>query len=149
MAAKNRIEILLVADNAGGMAIEAFKNAEIPNHVSVVRDGKEARAFLRTKGDCLRALRPEFILLGLNMLKKDGGEGLREVKTTGALKAVPFIVLTTSATPTDIVQGDDLYANGYIQKRDDFDEFLELIRPLDTLWFSVVQLPPAIEGATA
>jgi len=148
MAAKNRIEIRLVADNAGGMAVEAFKNAAIPTDVSVVRDGRVARAFLRTKGDCLRALRLKFILLGLNMLKKAGGEVLREVKTT-VLKAVPFIVLTTSAAPTDIVQSDDLYANGYIQKRADYDEFLELIRALDTLWFSVVQLPPAIERATA
>jgi len=97
----------------------------------------------------LRPPQLEFILLDFNMLKNDGGEVLREVKTAGALKAVPFIVLTTSAAPTHIVQGDDLYANGYIQKRADYDEFLELIRPLDTLWFNVVQLPAAIEGATA
>ena len=149
MAAKNRIEIVLVADNAGGMAVEAFINAEIPNYVSVVRDGKEGLAFLRTKGDPLRAPRPEFILLGLNMLKNGDDDVFREVETTDALKTLPSIVLSTSAAPTDIVQGDALYADGYIQKRADYEKFLELVRPLDSLWFTVVQLPTAIEGAMA
>ena len=139
----------MVADNAGDMAVKAFKDAELPDHVSVVRDGKEAFAFLRKEGVYLRAPRPEFILLDLNMLKKGCHEVLREVKTDGALKTVPFIVLTTSVAPTDIVQDHDLYANGYIQKPADYDEFLELISPLDTLWFSVEQLPTATEEATA
>lgn len=129
--------------------VRGVKNAELPDHVSVVRDGKEALAFLRKEGAYLRAPRPELILLDLNMVKKEGREVLCEVKTTGALKTVPFIVPTTSVAPTDIVQGYEPYANGYIPKPADYDEFLEFIRPLDTLWFSVVQLPTAIEEATA
>jgi two-component system, chemotaxis family, response regulator Rcp1 len=150
MAAKQPIEILLVEDNAGDirLAVEAFKDAQLPNHVSVVRDGEEALAFLRKQGDYSDAPRPEFILLDLNMPKKDGREVLREVKTDAALKTIPIIVLTTSVAPIDIVQSYDLQANGYIEKPADYDEFLELIRQLDTLWFSVVQLPTATKEAT-
>jgi CheY-like chemotaxis protein len=150
MAAKQPIEILLVEDNAGDirLAVEAFKDAQLPNHVSVVRDGEEALAFLRKQGDYSDAPRPEFILLDLNMPKKDGREVLREVKTDAALKTIPIIVLTTSVAPIDIVQSYDLQANGYIEKPADYDEFLELIRQLDTLWFSVVQLPTAAKEAT-
>jgi CheY-like chemotaxis protein len=113
----------------------------VPNHVSVVRDGEEALAFLRRQGAYIDAPRPEFILLDLNMPKKDGREVLREVKSDGELKVIPVIVLTTSVAPRDITQSYDLYANGYIQKPAGYDEFLELIRQLDNLWFSVVQLP--------
>jgi CheY-like chemotaxis protein len=143
MSERPPIEILLVEDNAGDirLAIEAFKDAEVPNHVSVVRDGEEALAFLRRQGAYIDAPRPEFILLDLNMPKKDGREVLREVKSDGELKMIPIIVLTTSVAPRDIIQSYDLYANGYIQKPADYDEFLELIHQLDNLWFSVVQLP--------
>ncbi len=77
------------------------------------------------------------------MPKKDGREVLREVKNDCQLKIIPIIVLTTSVAPMDITQSYDLHANGYIQKPADYDEFLELIRQLDALWFSVVQLPAA------
>jgi two-component system, chemotaxis family, response regulator Rcp1 len=150
MACKHPIEILLMEDNAGDirLALEAFKDAELPTHVSVVRDGEEALAFLRKEGGYSCAPRPEFILLDLNMPKKDGREVLREVKTDPDLKTIPIIVLTTSVAPTDIVQSYDLHANGYIQKPADYDEFLELIRQLDALWFSVVQLPTVTKETT-
>jgi len=150
MTGKHPIEILLVEDNAGDirLAVEAFKDAELPSHVSVVRDGEEALAFLRKEGPYSSAPRPEFILLDLNMPKKDGREVLREVKTDRELKTIPIIVLTTSVAPSDIVQSYDLHANGYIQKPCDYDNFLELIRQLDTLWFSVVQLPAGTKEAT-
>ena len=150
MAQKFPVEVLLVDDNAGDvrLTVEAFKDAALPNHVSVVRDGEEALAFLRREGPYSSAPRPQFILLDLNMPKKDGREVLREVKTDQALKTIPIIVLTTSVAPIDIVQSYDLHANGYIQKPADYDEFLELIRQLDTLWFRVVQLPIDTSEAT-
>jgi CheY-like chemotaxis protein len=145
------VEILLVEDNAGDirLAIEAFKDAAVPNHVSVARDGEEALAFLRRQGPYADAPRPEIILLDLNMPKKDGREVLREVKTDLELKVIPIIVLTTSVAPRDISQSYDLYANGYIQKPAGYDEFLELIRQLDHLWFTVVQLPSPLKDARA
>ena len=150
MASRHPIEILLLEDNSGDvrLALEAFKDAELANHVSVVRAGEEALAFLRKEGRYSRAPRPELILLDLNMPKKDGREVLREVKTDPELKTIPIIVLTTSVAPTDIVQSYDLHANGYIQKPADYDEFLELIRQLDTLWFSLIQLPTAARETT-
>jgi CheY-like chemotaxis protein len=121
--AKHPIEILLVEDNAGDvrLAIEAFRDAELASRVSVVRNGEEALAFLRKEGPYFCAPRPEFILLDLNMPKKDGREVLREVKTDRGLKTIPIIVLTTSVAPTDIVQSYDLHANGYIQKPADYE----------------------------
>ena len=150
MAANPLIEILLVEDNAGDirLTLEAFKEAHLPKHVSVVRDGVEAMAFLRREEPYDCAPRPDVVLLDLNLPKKDGREVLRDVKSDPELKMIPIIVLTTSAAPSDVVQSYDLHANCYIQKPADYDEFLELIRRLEAIWFDVVQLP-TFTGATA
>jgi CheY-like chemotaxis protein len=149
MDANPPIEILLVEDNAGDirLTLEAFQEAKLPSHVSVVRDGEEALAFLRKQGPYAGAPRPEFILLDLNMPRKDGREVLREVKTDPDLKTIPIIVLTTSVAPADVAKSYDLHANCYIQKPADYDDFLELIRQLDSLWFSIVEVPPVTKEA--
>jgi CheY-like chemotaxis protein len=143
------IEILMVEDNAGDirLTLEAFKEAKLSSHVSVVRDGEEALAFLRKKGPYACAPRPAFILLDLNMPKKDGREVLREVKADPDLKTIPIIVLTTSVAPADVAKSYDLHANCYIQKPAGYDDFLELIRRLDSLWFNVVQVPSVTKEA--
>ncbi|MDH3445590.1 MAG: response regulator [Deltaproteobacteria bacterium] len=151
MAATPPFEILLVEDNAGDirLALEAFKEAELPKHVNVVRDGVEALAYLRREGVYNRAPRPDLVLLDLNMPKMDGREVLRDVKSDPELKMIPIIVLTTSVAPTDIVRSYDLHANCYIQKPADYDEFLDLVRQIETLWFDVIQLPPITREAAA
>ena len=150
MAANPLIEILLVEDNAGDirLTLEAFKEAHLPKHVSVVRDGVEAMAFLRREEPYDCAPRPDVVLLDLNLPKKDGREVLRDVKSDPELKMIPIIVLTTSAAPSDVVQSYDLHANCYIQKPGDYDEFLALIRQLEAIWFDVVHLP-TYRGLTA
>jgi CheY-like chemotaxis protein len=151
MAATLPIEVLLVEDNAGDirLTLEAFKDAELPIRLSVARDGEEALAFLRQEGQYACAPRPNLVLLDLNMPKKDGREVLRDVKTDPEFKMIPVIVLTTSAAETDIAKSYDLHANCYIQKPAAYDEFLELIRRLETIWFGVVQLPSTTKEATA
>ena len=151
MDASSAVEILLVEDNAGDirLTMEAFKDTELPNHVSVARDGEEALAFLRREGPYGGAPRPDLILLDLNMPKKDGREVLRDVKADPELKMIPIIVLTTSAAPTDIVNSYDLHANCYIQKPAGYDDFIDLIRTLESLWFGVVELPSVTKEATA
>ncbi len=48
IARRSPIEILLIEDNSGDirLAVEAFKDAELPNRVSVARDGDEALGIL-------------------------------------------------------------------------------------------------------
>jgi CheY-like chemotaxis protein len=150
MNANPPIETLLVEDNANDTrpTLEAFKEAELASHVSVVRDDKEALAFLRKQEPYACAPRPEFILLGLNIAKKDGREVLREVRNDPASKTIPVIVLTASVASSDVAKGYDLHANCYIQKPADYDDFVELSRRLDSLWFSVAEVPSRTKEAT-
>ena len=91
------MEILLVEDNPGDVRFtaEVLKEAEVPNNLSVAKDGVEAIAFLRRQGQYLDAPRPDLILLDLNLPKKNGLEMLDEIKNTADLKAIPEVILTS------------------------------------------------------
>src|SRR5687767_825934 len=92
------IEILLAEDNPGDVRVirEAFKKGEIRPHINRVPDGEAALAFLRHEGDYEDAVRPDLILLDLNMPRKDGRQLLSEIKNDPDIDCIPCIVLTSS-----------------------------------------------------
>ena len=138
------IEILLVEDNPGDVRLvrEVFKDAKVANSIHVAEDGVEAMAFLRNEGKFAGAVRPDLILLDLNLPKKDGREVLSEIKTDDALKRIPVIVLTTSSAEEDILKSYSEYANSYITKPIDLGQFIDVIRSIEDFWLTIVKLPP-------
>ena len=144
------IEILLVEDNPGDvrLAMEALRRTrslEQPRFrckLSVVEDGVEAMSFLRREGEYGDAVRPDIILLDLNLPGKDGREVLAEIKSDKNLRRIPVIVLTMSDAELDILKCYDLGANSYIVKPCDFNWCTSVVRSVQEYWTSVVKLPP-------
>jgi chemotaxis family two-component system response regulator Rcp1 len=136
-------KILLVEDNPGDVRLtrEALREGKILNELSVVEDGVEALAFLRRQGRYAEAVRPDLILLDLNLPKKDGREVLEEIKGDGALKKIPVVVLTTSAAERDILKAYDLHANCYITKPVDLEQFIKVVQLIEDFWLTIVKLP--------
>jgi chemotaxis family two-component system response regulator Rcp1 len=138
------VDILLVEDNPGDvrLAKEALKECKIDNTVYVAQDGIEALAFLRKEGEHEKAPRPDLILLDLNLPRKDGREVLKEIKADRELRRIPVVVLTTSKLEQDVIKAYDLHANCYIIKPVDFQQFLGVVRDIESFWLTVVKLPP-------
>jgi CheY-like chemotaxis protein len=138
------IEILLVEDDPGDvlMTQEAFEEHKVRNNLTVVSDGAEALSYLRREGQYADAVRPDLILLDLNLPRRDGREVLAEVKKDEELGRIPVVVLTTSAADEDIMRSYQLHANAYVTKPVDFDRFIDVIRQIDQFFVSVVKLPP-------
>jgi two-component system, chemotaxis family, response regulator Rcp1 len=136
-------EVLLVEDSPGDVRLtrEAFKDAKVHINLNVASDGAEAMDFLNRKGKHSDVPRPDLILLDLNLPKKDGREVLDEIKQSPALKSIPVVILTTSASDEDILRSYRLHANCYITKPVGLDGFLEVVKSIDTFWLSVVKLP--------
>lgn len=137
------IEILLVEDSKGdvGLIEEVFEDAKIRNNLRVVEDGEEAIFYLRGEGQFLGVLRPDIILLDLNLPKKDGREVLEEIKNDDDLKNIPVVVLTTSKAEADVLKSYNLHANAYVTKPVDFDQFIKVIKSIEDFWLEVVRLP--------
>jgi CheY-like chemotaxis protein len=138
------LEILMVEDSSADVRLtrEAFKEGKILNHLSVVKDGVEAMAFLRRQGPHADAPRPDLVLLDLNLPRKDGREVLAEVKADPDLRRIPIVILTTSRAEMDIVKSYNLHANCYVVKPVELDQFFEVIRTIEHFWLVAVTLPP-------
>lgn len=137
------IEILLIEDNPGDVRLtkEALKETKVINKLTVMKNGLEAMAFLRREGPYAEAARPHLILLDLNLPMKDGREVLAEIKADEVLRRIPVVVLTTSRDEQDILKSYNLYANCYITKPVDLDQFITVVKSIEDFWLGIVVLP--------
>ena len=142
----NQFIILLIEDNPADVRLtqEALVNGKVQHELHVASDGEEAMAFLRRQESFRQAPRPDLILLDLNLPRKDGREVLAEIKADPDLMAIPVIILTSSQAEEDILKSYNLYANGYIVKPVDLDQFFKVITQIKEFWMSIVILPPNI-----
>ncbi len=142
--AEKTIDILLVEDSEtdAELTLEALKQGKLQNTVHHVKDGVEALKYLRGEGEYSEMLRPDLILLDLNMPKLDGREVLRRIRDDKELNVIPVVVLTTSSSDKDILESYGLSANSYIVKPVDLQSFFEVIKEINNFWLRVVALPP-------
>jgi chemotaxis family two-component system response regulator Rcp1 len=140
--------MLLVEDNPGDvrLIVETLAENKLYNTLNVASDGIEALAYLRKEGRHAGALRPDLILLDLNLPRMDGREVLAEIKSDGDLRRIPVVVLTTSDQDKDVIQSYDQHANCYITKPLDFDQFVRVMHSIENFWFSIVRLPDGHTG---
>ncbi len=136
-------KILLVEDNPGDVDLvrEAIEHNKVCNELYVAVDGVEALAFLRRQEPFTDAPRPDLILLDLNLPRKDGREVLAEIKADEQLRRIPVVVLTTSKQEEDILKVYNLNANCYVTKPLDLDQFLHVVKSIDSFWLGIVALP--------
>jgi len=137
-----------VEDNPGDISLarEALKEGKVTNNLSVVTDGAAALEFLHRQGRYAGAVRPDIILLDLNLPKRGGREVLQEIKRDPELRRIPVVVLTTSQAEQDVLSSYDLYANCYITKPVDLEQFIKVVQSIQQFWFTVVTLPDVSDG---
>jgi len=133
-----RLSILLVEDDPGDILIaeEALRAGQLDSHLTVVQDGQAALAHLR--GD---SPLPDIVLLDLNLPRMTGHEVLAEIKGDDALRAVPVVVLSTSAAAEDVRRCYALGANVYVAKPVDFDQFARVIKQIEEFFLTIATLP--------
>lgn len=137
-------EIMLVEDNAADvqLAEEIFKEGGLSFNLQVARDGEEAMAMLRREGEHSGLTMPDFVLLDLNLPRKDGRQVLSEIKADPELKRIPVLVMSTSNADRDVLTCYELQANAYICKPVDLDDFIELVEAINAFWMKFAEFPP-------
>ena len=137
------IEILLVEDNPADvrLTVEILKETKVRNTLTVAADGLEALDLLRRAGRYAHATRPDLILLDLNLPKKDGRQVLAEIKADPVLRLIPVVILTSSKVEEDIAKSYSLYANCYVTKPVDLEQFVKVVKSIEDFWLTIVKLP--------
>jgi two-component system response regulator len=145
-------EILLIEDDEADLelALHALRQNKLVDNIRVLRDGEEALEYLfGGNPDDRRAAgpTPKLILLDLKLPKVDGIEVLRRAKSDPATKAIPIVILTSSAEERDLIKCYNLGVNSYIQKPVDFDQFRELVNQVGLYWLVINQRMPVARDA--
>lgn len=137
------IDILMIEDDRDDVFLteKALKSGKVLNVLHVVTDGEEAMAYLRRRGPYAGAVRPDLIVLDLNLPKMNGQEVLTEIKGDPDLRVIPVVILTTSDSEQDVLKSYRLHANCYIHKPVDLDQFIKVVHSIEEFWFSIVRLP--------
>ncbi len=137
------IEILLVEDNPADvrLTVEILKETKVRNVITVASDGNEALELLHRTGKYAQAARPDLILLDLDLPRKDGKQVLAAIKSDPVLKHIPVVILTSSNAEEDIVKSYNLYANCYVTKPVDLEQFVKVVKSIEDFWLTIVKLP--------
>lgn len=135
------VDILLAEDTAtdAEMTIRALRKRGLANNLIWVKDGQEALDFLLETGEFSGRTRghPNLVLLDIKMPRVDGVEVLRRIKADDNLRAIPVVMLTSSAEERDIVESYKLGANSFIVKPVDTEEFYRVVSEVGLYWMLV------------
>jgi two-component system response regulator len=145
MAETKDVDILLAedADTDAEMIMRALRKMNGSSTFARVRDGVEALEFMFRQGSFIsrRTAQPKLVLLDLKMPRLGGLDVLRRLKTEDATKAVPVVMLTSSAEEQDIVASYQFGANSYLVKPVNFASFTEMVAQAGWYWSAINRVP--------
>lgn len=147
---KGKANILLVDDSiADQVTVEqALEYGYININLMIAGNGVEALKILRNEppyDDGEQFMRPNLILMDINMPVMDGKETLRCIRDDTSLCDIPVVVFTTSSREQDVVECYALGANAYIKKPVSAIDFVDVMQHLERFWFDVAILPLATQ----
>jgi two-component system response regulator len=140
--------ILLVEDDDDDaeLAVRAFQEAKVQNPLVRVHDGVEALDYLFARGKySARDAHdlPVFVLLDLNIPKINGLKVLEAIREDEGTRRLPVIILTSSGEERDRLGAYNHFANSYVIKPLNYDQFVSASEQLSVYW-TVLNTPAPI-----
>lgn len=135
--------ILLVEDNLGDSRLirEVLKESDIYFTLNVVIDGEEAKDYIDGTGQFTDRVKPNLVILDLNLPKVPGKEVLQHIRAKSELSSVPVVVFSSSEADKDVQDAYNMGANCYVVKPFEFDDFRRVVLSIQHFWLKVVTLP--------
>ncbi len=137
------IFILIAEDDADDRFLlkTAFEENGFNDTLCFVENGVEALEYLYKQNAEGNHSFPRFILLDLNMPKKDGREVLKELKQHPQLKKIPVVIFSTTNNEQEMKRCYELGANSYITKPNSFESLLKTVAALRSYWMQTSSIP--------
>lgn len=134
--------LLLVEDSVADAKLVALALEESGSTTQVTRaeDGAAARELL-DRVLTGAALRPDLVVLDLNLPRVGGLDVLRRIKSDPDLRTVPVVVFSTSRAEVDVAAAYACGASSYVVKPLDLHRFIDVVTSIEQYWTAVVRLP--------
>ena len=131
--------VLLVEDDLNDIFLvkRAFKMAQLENPLQVVTDGEEATHYLSGRGkyaDRDAHPLPQLIVMDIKMPRMTGFDVLEWIKSDGALRRIPVVIVSSSNSPQDIDRAYELGANAYMVKPVNYQAVERLFGSITHYW---------------
>lgn len=135
--------ILLIEENPTlqDVILKALATTSEQHQVYLVNDPQAALNFLYRRGEYAQSPRPQLILFDVNRPEINQPDFLQTIKSDSTLKIIPVVVLTNSDNWNEIVRGDRLQANCYLDKPLELDRLFKTIEKLGKFWLQFVEFP--------
>ena len=136
-------DLLIVDDNPADVVLarEALSGSAHRTQIHSVEDGVEAMAYLNRRDKYVNAIRPDLVILDLNLPKKGGLAVLAAMKAGPDLRRIPVAIFTTSQLRNDIVRSYEMGANCYVSKPVNLNAYFAALQSVEEFWFGIASLP--------
>jgi CheY-like chemotaxis protein len=126
--------VLIVEDNPIDVLLlkQALKSAGFTGQLTVTDDGAPALQFLQGEDPFQNELRPDMVILDLNLKTIDGPEVLAYIRHSEDLCKMLVVVLSSS--PEDVMRMQAAEADSYLTKPPGLAEFIALGAKLRDLY---------------
>lgn len=138
------VEILIVEDNPPDVYLLQSTLAQEHSgcHFHVVDTGRDAFRFLQRQDPYPNAVRPDLVILDLNLPFRSGEEILDLIRRTERLQNI--VVVLCSSAPREMRSRSDYWPDAYIAKPSDLNSYLALGKQImDCFWSKRSETPPA------
>jgi CheY-like chemotaxis protein len=125
--------IVLVEDDGDDQELiaDALKAAGVSNELRIFENGKEVLQYLYDTNE-----QPLIILCDINMPIMDGLQLRRHIQSDDylRLKSIPFVFLSTDASPAAVKEAYELTVQGFFKKPTRFQRFEEMLKLIIDYW---------------
>ncbi len=135
--------VLVVEDNDADadLVVDALGDSPGAPRLIIAKSGRDALARLR---DPEPTVRPDLLLLDLNLPGFSGLDTLAELKADPDLRAIPVVVLTTSKSEDEINSCYELGAAAVLNKPLRLREYRDMLGAFERFWLGHVRYPTGL-----
>ncbi|MFC4478675.1 response regulator [Flavobacterium chungangensis] len=134
-------EIIIIEDDEDDRLFlqDIFDSLQYPNKIKFIEDPMEAIPYLSNP-----SVLPFLIISDINMPKINGFELREQIMSIGEIgtKCVPYIFLSTSKNPENVLKAYSCNVQGYFKKQENFADYKAMIKNIMEYW--LLSLTPSV-----